>query len=59
MLENDNVNDKNADEMINMPEQDSNLSSYRKPICIYRPAERRRSFIQHINIQMKGANNIF
>ena len=39
-----------------MPEQDSNLSNYRRPICIHRHAERCGSFIQHVSTQAKGAN---
>ena len=35
--ENDNTNNKNANEMINAPEQDSNLSIYGRPVCIHRP----------------------
>ena len=53
---NDNVNDENIDKSMNTPGQDSNLSSHRRHICVYEPAERCRSFIQHVNIQAKSKN---
>ena len=39
-----------------MPKQDSNLGSHGRLIHICRPAERHRSFIQHVNVQAKSAN---
>ena len=54
--EKNNVNDENIDETINVPKQDSNLSSHGRSSCIHRPGERCRSFIQHMSIQIKGRN---
>ena len=36
-----------------MSEQDSSLSSHGRPICVCRSVERRRSFVQHVNVQTK------
>ena len=51
--ENNHINNENVDETMNEPEQDSNMSSHGRPICIRRTAERRRSFVQHVNAQAK------
>ena len=45
--------------MINESEQDSNISSYERPIHICRPMERCRSFIQDVNVQAKDKKKIF
>ena len=56
MSENDDANNDNIHETINVPEQDFNLSSHRRPICIRRTAERCGSFIYHAIIQVEGTN---
>ena len=55
MLEED-ANNENIHEVISLSKQNSNLSGSRRPICICTPAERRRIFIQHVNVQAKGAD---
>ena len=59
MSENDSTNDKNIDRKINAPKQDSNSSSSGRPICIRRPAERHRSFVQHVTAHANdGIKNV-
>ena len=52
----DNESNNNIDKIINTPEQESNLSSDRRSMRVYVPAERNRTYIQHVSIQANSAD---